>query len=67
MTKIHRHELEQILITTATSSSGESNSSDTGRGFVVLIKKDDNTRTRMICNLISAKQFFLIRLEILYV
>jgi quercetin dioxygenase-like cupin family protein len=38
MTKIHTHESEQILIAT-TSSSENSNRSDVGRGFVVIIEK----------------------------
>jgi quercetin dioxygenase-like cupin family protein len=42
MTKIHTHESEQILIATISSLAG-SNPSDIGKGFVVLIEKDDNT------------------------
>jgi quercetin dioxygenase-like cupin family protein len=41
MTKIHTHESEQILIAT-TSSSENSNRSDVGRGFVVIIEKAGN-------------------------
>jgi quercetin dioxygenase-like cupin family protein len=41
MTKIHTHESEQILIAT-TSSSENSNHSDVGRGFVVIIEKAVN-------------------------
>jgi quercetin dioxygenase-like cupin family protein len=41
MTKIHTHESEQILIAT-TSSSENSNRSDVGRGFVVIIEKVGN-------------------------
>jgi quercetin dioxygenase-like cupin family protein len=41
MTKIHTHESEQILIAT-TSSSENSNYSDVGRGFVVIIEKAGN-------------------------
>jgi quercetin dioxygenase-like cupin family protein len=41
MTKIHTHESEQILIAT-TSSSENSHHSDIGRGFVVIIEKDEN-------------------------
>jgi quercetin dioxygenase-like cupin family protein len=44
MTKIHTHESEQILIATNTSSDAQSNM--IGRGFVVLIEKEDNTTTR---------------------
>jgi hypothetical protein len=66
MTKIHTHESEQILIATTSSSENSNNRLDVGRGFVVIIEKVRNT-ARMILNLISAKQFFLIRLEILFV
>ena len=41
MTKIHTHESEQILIVT-TSSSENSNHSDVGRGFVIIIEKARN-------------------------
>src|SRR5918911_3659670 len=41
MTKIHTHESEQILIATNSSLDAQSNTS--GRGFVVLIEKYDNT------------------------
>jgi quercetin dioxygenase-like cupin family protein len=58
MTKIHTHESEQILITTI-SSSIESNSSDIGRGFVVLIEKDDNTGTKDDLQFNISKTIFL--------
>jgi quercetin dioxygenase-like cupin family protein len=43
MTKIHAHESEQILISTASTSENSNNYSDIGSGFVVLIEKDKNT------------------------
>jgi quercetin dioxygenase-like cupin family protein len=43
MTKIHTHESEQILIATTSSSANSNNHSKVGRGFVVIIEKDENT------------------------
>ena len=43
MTKIHAHESEQILISTANTSENSRDYSDAGRGFVVIIQKDENT------------------------
>ena len=43
MTKIHTHESEQILIATTSLSENSNNHSDVGRGFVVIIEKDENT------------------------